>query len=158
MKKLKIPVDGVGCGVVNQGHARRKHDGAKQLAVLLFRRISEPECVSTSASNPGSSHELPGLFPQYPHGEASHTVAETSAASPRRSLRLGVREDGRLPAQRTGKVQRNSNTLSLTFSLSFSLSGDNSLLRRPGLCRTVFLGESFSFSAFFRFYYEVPSH
>ena len=108
-----------------------------------------------STPNPGNPHRLPGLFSQYPHGESRHTVAETSGASLRGSLRLAAREDKRLPAERKAKVQ---SLRALTFSLSFSLSGDNSGLSNFEASRAmprVFLGGSLCFCSFIPFYGRV---
>ena len=147
--------------VVKKGHALVKYDSFNDMPLVFSGSRAETENAYQSISNPGGSHELPGYFPKDTHGGPRHTVAETSAASLRRSRQLGMCEDRRLPIQRKGKrlsfdcspfgaprgvreqVLRRSNPLcgdttgreafrGQRFSLSFSLSGDNSSMRRPG--------------------------
>ena len=137
---VKLPFDNL-AGPVECWKRASRHDKSNDMASIFSGAKPELGCPRSSP-NPGNPHRLPGYFP---HDEASHTVVETSVASLRRSLRLGLSEDGRLPSQREAKVQC---LRALTFSLSFSLSGDNSGVSNLEASRAMprfFLGASLCF-------------
>ena len=106
------------------GHARRKHDGANQLALRLFRRNSEPDCVSTSASNPGNFNRLPGCFLSVLHSYSHSHRLHRRPCNPRliesADYQAGCRVSGHprdeigLAPVRTSNLLGNGNTNGLT--------------------------------------------